>query len=349
MVSVRTLLPFYNAFRVALGRMSPQIEDFFRTADPDQRIPLPLVLSATQSLIEAIGDEAFGLSAARHAQGGDFDLLEYFATSAPTHLGALNILGRYFCLLNEASEMDLVERNGRPILRITHCMPMPRYYCDYVVGAYVMTARRWIATSIHEEVWFAHERPENPQAYACVFGKTPVRFGKPFDGIVLAASGLHSPLPRADPKLHRLLSRYAENELSRLAISRPFTNRVRRLVHDGLESGRTSAEEIARQLGLTRRTLTRRLDDEGTTFTILANQVRVDLSRHYLALGDLSVEEIAGLVGFSEPAAFYRAFKRWSGLTPSRYRRIHRMLPPPDLDLPPGGSEGGPARARRSD
>lgn len=335
MVSVRTLLPFYDAFRDALGRLSPEIEDFFRTADPDQRIPLPVVLGATQTIMEELGDEDFGLRAALHARGGDFDLLEYFATSAPSHLGALHILGRYFCLLNEATEMDLVERDRRPILRITHCMPVPRYYSDYVLGLYVSTARRWIAKSIHEEVWFAHERPANPNAYAEVFGETPVFFGKPFDGIVLASSGLHAPLPRADPKLHRLLSRYAETELGRLAISRPFTNRVRRLVRDGLEAGHASAEQIAGQLHLTRRTLTRRLEDEGTTFTILANQVRAEIARHHLALEDLSVEAVAGLVGFSDPAAFYRAFKRWTGLTPSRYRRLHRMLPPPVLDPPP--------------
>ncbi|HVK77274.1 MAG TPA: helix-turn-helix transcriptional regulator [Kofleriaceae bacterium] len=78
---------------------------------------------------------------------------------------------------------------------------------------------------------------------------------------------------------------------------------------------------VARRLGMSERTLQRRLKDEGTTFAVLVDEVRTDLARMYLADDRLAVYEVAFLLGFSEPSAFNRAFKRWLGTSPREYRQ----------------------------
>ncbi len=331
-VAVRALLPFYAAMRDAPAGAPAEIDAFFRSARPERRLALSRAFEMVQKFASELAVEDLGLRAGAYASEADFDLLDYCAITAPTYFHALRIAGRFQGLLNEASELELVEIDGRPILRFMHCMPMPRYACDYFMTAMVTSSLRWSSDEISEEIWFAHDEPRDPGAYRATFGATPVLFGRPFDGIVLTPSRLHESLPGADPKLHGILMRYAAIELERLSVSRPFTRTVRLLIEEGLETGQASASDVADRLNLTRRTLTRRLTREGTGFAILGNQVRLDRARHYLAFSPLSIDEVAERLGYAEPAAFHRAFKRWSGVTPSRYRQLQRILPDPERE-----------------
>lgn len=100
--------------------------------------------------------------------------------------------------------------------------------------------------------------------------------------------------------------------------------RVRALLLSTLKDGPLSAEAVAGKLGVTRRTLTRRLREEGTSFTELLEDVRRQAAIHYLTASDHGADDIAFLLGFSEASAFVRAFKRWQGVAPMAYRRARR-------------------------
>jgi AraC-like DNA-binding protein len=113
----------------------------------------------------------------------------------------------------------------------------------------------------------------------------------------------------------------AADDLAKRSSSDPLmTAQVKRVLHDVLRSDEAHIELVAKRLGLTGRSLQRRLKDEGTSFQEVREQVRRDLAQRYLDDG-LAIAEISFLLGFSEPSAFFRAFKRWTGETPLAHRR----------------------------
>ncbi len=167
-------------------------------------------------------------------------------------------------------------------------------------------------------VELAHRATGDPAAYRAWFD-APVRFGAEQTQLVLPAAALEASLHSADPKLLAILTRAAD-ELARQAPSEPtLTASAKRVLREALRSDQATIDEVAAKLGLTSRSLQRRLKDEGTAFQTLREDVRRELAQRYLADG-LSIAEISFLLGFSEPSAFFRAFKRWTGKTPLESR-----------------------------
>ena len=173
-------------------------------------------------------------------------------------------------------------------------------------------------------MWFEHAQPEDLSEYARIFGQNKILFGMPHNGFVFAAELLSRPLPSADDKLHALIRKHADALVAELPRAQSFTQRVRELLLKELEGGNPSAVRIASALHMSGRTLTRRLEDEGTTFKDLLDDLRKSLSLRYVGSTDLGLSEIAFLLGFSQSAAFHRAFKRWTAQTPLEYRRSRR-------------------------
>jgi AraC-like DNA-binding protein len=174
------------------------------------------------------------------------------------------------------------------------------------------------------EVWFEHTEPADLSEYGQAFLGNKVMFGMPWNGFVFDAALLDQPMPGADDKLHVLIRKHADALLEELPRAQSFTQRVRELLLKELEGGNPSAVRIASALHMSGRTLTRRLEDEGTTFKDLLDDLRKSLSLRYVGSTDLGLSEIAFLLGFSQSAAFHRAFKRWTAQTPLEYRRARR-------------------------
>jgi AraC-like DNA-binding protein len=125
------------------------------------------------------------------------------------------------------------------------------------------------------------------------------------------------PVTTADPYLNKILLTYCEEALTaRSGAGTAFRSSVENAVVPLLPHGKARADEIARRLGTSGRTFARRLSSEGLTFSELLDSLRHDLARRYLAEGELSVSQIAWLLGYQEVGAFSRAFKRWTGETP---------------------------------
>jgi AraC-like DNA-binding protein len=174
-------------------------------------------------------------------------------------------------------------------------------------------------------VQLQHPRPPDADRYDALFG-VPVEFGAPETAISLPADVARLPLLRADPSLHGYLSRHAEALLARLPPGEEgaLADQVRSLLTEMLRAGEPGQAEVARRLALGERTLQRRLKEEGTTFAHLLEGTRRELAQLYLGEERLAVYEVALLLGYSEPSAFFRAFRRWTGRTPQEYRASHR-------------------------
>ena len=153
------------------------------------------------------------------------------------------------------------------------------------------------------------------------FVGTKVEFGADTDEFALNANARELPLTHADAYLNNLLLKNCEAALAdRRGDMSQLRTRVENAISSLLPHGRVLVEDVARSLGMSKRTLARKLADEGLNFTEILKQLRRDLAVRYLGDRKLHVSKIAWLLGFNEVSAFTHAFKRWTGKTPSQMR-----------------------------
>jgi AraC-like DNA-binding protein len=168
-------------------------------------------------------------------------------------------------------------------------------------------------------IYFTHPEPSYRKEYDRIFG-VPLFFGSDRNALLLDGAFLNLKPPRANPYLTELLSAHAEELLKSLESSKTTRGKVENLLIGSLHTGPARMEIIASKMGLSRQTLFRKLRAEGVTFNKILDELRHRLALHYLKEKKASVNETAYLVGFSEPAAFSRAFKRWTGSSPQKAR-----------------------------
>jgi AraC-like DNA-binding protein len=173
-------------------------------------------------------------------------------------------------------------------------------------------------------VLLAHPAPADITEYTRTFVGAKLSFAAPFYGFEFDAQLLDAPLRSADANLHDLMRRHAERVLQELPQALPITRRVKGLIAEELSDGHPGCAHIAQRLQMSPRTLERRLELEGTTFTHLLEEVREGLALRYVGDQELPLSQVATLLGFSQTTAFHRAFRRWTGQTPLQYRRSTR-------------------------
>ncbi|MBD8239929.1 AraC family transcriptional regulator [Pseudomonas fluorescens] len=165
---------------------------------------------------------------------------------------------------------------------------------------------------------FSYPMPAHAGEYDLLFPCTQV-FGAPSSSLVFPARYLSLPLLQDERTLKHFLKRSPADLLSRPDEGDSLSSQLRRL----LSRARTpwpDLEAVAQHLHISPQTLRRHLREEGTSFQALKDELRRDIAIYHLGRADLSLQEIAEQLGFSEPSAFHRAFKKWTGLTPGAYR-----------------------------
>jgi AraC-like DNA-binding protein len=317
--SIRLIQPFAEYLRGLI----PEKQAFDPAKfDPDARIPASLALQLLEGAVQLTGDPDLGLKAARFASQGNYDLLEYTMVSATTVREASEVLRRFVQLMNSALDYSLEIHGDLAISRLASRVPIPRAAADFQLAALHGASQRWLPAppNAYGEVWFSYPEPADTREHARSFPNVKLRFGAPFDAIVYDRKYLDLPMPQADPKLHALLRRQLEQAVAELPPAQELRRQVRRLILAELNGGNPSADHIAERLQISRRTLTRRLLQQGTSFKGLLEEVRRELAERALISEEVAIGEIAERLGFAEPAAFHRAFKRWTGMTPADYR-----------------------------
>lgn len=167
------------------------------------------------------------------------------------------------------------------------------------------------------EVLLPRSQPANREPYRRYF-RAPVRFDQEIAALVFPSRCLELRIPSADPIMRALL----EERIQHLkgVQGSEFSDDIRRLLRTRLTSTRSSAEDIADLLAVHRRTLSRRLKDSGQGYRSMTNEIRFEIARQLLEDTDVSLGQIAAALGYSEASAFTRAFRRWSGQTPTSWR-----------------------------
>ncbi len=294
-------------------------------ADPDARIPVETEDALWDGAATRLGDPLFGLHAARLLQPGVFDVLDYAIRTAPTLRAALDRLVRYNRLVHSAAVFEVSEVGDR--IRIEHAFATPghrpsRQASEFTLASLIVIGGQLIGKPLHAlAVDLPHpEESRTRDQLAAVFGVGP-RFDAAVGAIELARADVDRTCPAADPMLSEVILRQA----NALLASRPdptaaFATRVRGSIVSRLGETDVTLGSIARDLKMSERSVQRRLADEGITFDALVDELRRELALRYLATPTMAIGEVAYLLGYSEPSAFHRAFKRWTGRTPTEAR-----------------------------
>jgi AraC-like DNA-binding protein len=168
-------------------------------------------------------------------------------------------------------------------------------------------------------VFFKHAAPGSAEVHERHFG-CPVNFAADDDGLLMSPDALRAPNRLGDRGILSFFDRHLDQELSQFADDASLERRVRNQVAQRLSQGIPTVSEISAHLGMSARTLQRRLSSRGCTFQALVDESRRELADHLLRETEYPLAEVAFLAGFSEQSAFNRAFKRWAGQTPRSYR-----------------------------
>ncbi|MBK9034282.1 MAG: AraC family transcriptional regulator [Myxococcales bacterium] len=295
-------------------------------ADDDARLSAAQFCVAWAEGLRLTGDRALALRIAGATPPGAFGIVEYVCRSAPTVGAALRQWVRYLNLLDDAVEVALVVEGDRACLRVERESDAPAPASHELCWALVARQLRELSTVPFRliAVELSHRAPGDAAAYRAFFDAAVV-FGAARTQLVLPAAALDASLASSDPALLAILTRAADELARRPSTDPTLTAQVKRALRDALRSDDASIDHVARKLGLTGRSLQRRLKDEGTAFQAVREEVRRELAARYLDDG-LAIAEISFLLGFSEPSAFFRAFKRWTGQTPIESRLARRAV-----------------------
>lgn len=299
----------------------------FAASDPDARLPLTHLDRLWTHAAAQLGDADLGLHLAETVQPDSFGLLSYLGTASASLGEAIARVFGYFRLLSDASSYHLVEADGVATITATQDTPIDapvRQRVEFTIAVVYCYARRVVDGDWPVlDVFFEHAAPDDVREHRRVFGRTP-RFATPGSGFSFASELLSRPLRTRNAALARLLERLASRMLAELPRDTTVSAALRRL---SLEHGGAPAltlDAAARRLRLSPRTLQRRLRDEGTSLHEVVDDARRELASRMLTQSGLGIAEIAFALGFSEPGALHRAFKRWTGMTPAAFRRAAR-------------------------
>jgi AraC-like DNA-binding protein len=297
--------------------------DALESHDVDARIPIEVAHKFLIGAVEHTGDVDLGLKAARKLVMGDLGAVDYLAHSVGTVREAIAVAESYVRLFNEALTVRLEVRGQRALLIFENSIVLPRAAADFQMGGfYHVHVKSWLSQTLaNVEVLLTHAEPAVIDEYIVTFAPAQVKFGSPFLGFAFDAQQLQTPLENTDLKLHRVILKQAEHTLTALPSTQTFTQKVRDLAAAEIGAGNATVAHIAKRLGVSPRTLTRKLEREGTTYKDLLEDLRKTLAMRYLESRDLQLSEVALRLGFSQSAAFHRAFRRWTGHTPLQHRR----------------------------
>jgi AraC-like DNA-binding protein len=298
-------------------------------ADNGKRLPSEVHERLLEHLMQVSGDPLFGLHAARYVQPGSWSVLGYITMNCATLGEAMSRIVPYEKLVGDmgTSQLELAGDHVRLIWNCRHEHPgIRRHMVENVLASWMLYAR-WIADMDRSprEVWFEHARPEEaPQAdYEEVFG-CPVRFEQPSNALLVPLDYLSIPLRQADANLLRTLEEHALTMMAGLDDNEPLPQRVKNALRLLLKDGLPRKEKVAEKFHMTVRTLQRHLQQAGTSYQEILDQLRQDLAEHYLLRSDLAIQDIASYLGFTESRSFHRSFKAWTGITPGEYRQKYQ-------------------------
>ncbi len=294
------------------------------SVDPLHRLSNRDISRLFEASVQATGDPYFGLLVGRNVQPSIMHAFGLGVLASTTLNDFLDRIANYYRLVSRAAKFKHRETDGHTIL---YAEDMRDNVCDETADAWAVVMVRLMRLLYQREinpVWIELLRPcpePGDKPYVDIF-KCPVRFNCSELRIAMDSSIMDRRLPGASPELAQYNDQIAMRYLEKLD-EQNLSNRVRSMIVSQLATGKVSKLRIADQLHMGPRSLQLKLAAEDTTFQDILDTTRQSLAQSYIEQSGLSITEIAFLLGFADASNFTRAFKRWSGKSPSEYRDNH--------------------------
>lgn len=293
---------------------------------PGARLPDSVVDAAWEELRRQTGDDCFGLVVGRYVRPTTFHALGFAWLASSSLIDAFERLARYDRMVSTADRVDVISTDRHCGLRLEarhDDNPTPPYGVDAMFVA-IMEMCTWIsaADTAPLEVHLTHDGNDREGDYVGAF-RAPVRFRAPDNRLLFDRALVEAPAPGANEQLAELSDRASDDYLASLdPVS--VTREVRNLLMQLLPSGGASQERVAESLHRSCSSLQRDLRAEGTSFREVRDQTCKALATDYIRRRDVSLQEVAFLVGFSDQSNFSRAFRRWTGKSPKAWREASK-------------------------
>lgn len=295
-------------------------------ADQDARIPFARYMALMHAAKAMTGDAALALHFGEAVQMARISIVGLIGQASETMLEAFAQLNRYVRLVVDIpiagqDRFELKRENGA-IWMVDNRLN-PNLFPELTESAFAQIISSPPAVGLPHmalEALVTHPKPAHAAEYERIF-KCPVTFGAARNAVRLNEAVVEHRVQILPRYVFGVLTDRADAQLQALEAEATTRNDVKRLLLPILHTGDVSIEAIAERLGVSRQTLWRNLKSEGVTFEQVHDELRRDMALDYLAARKVSVHETAYLVGFTDPAAFSRAFKRWTGMSPSEARK----------------------------
>lgn len=304
----------FDAYKVAAALGVPAAA----LTDPDLKISSLSISRMYDEAARHSGVEDFALRIAERRQLQNLGLTAFLALEQSTLRQALKIVAQYVWLQNEAFSLHVEEADDRAILKFVMAAPIGRQQADLVVGVSLSVMRGLLGDAWRPlDVCFTHAAPANLDAYRRVFGCLP-RFDENFLGLVIRRGELDSPIASANSAARKPAAQ-AERPAA-------LSDKVRDLITLVLPSGDCTLDQIARRLGMERRTLYRRLASEGASFSEILDLTRCAHAESLLTNSEPPLQNVSDQLGFSSLRAFDSWFRRRFNCTAGEYRAMRQRL-----------------------
>ncbi len=291
--------------------------------DPEGRIPTHKEAALLEVASGLTGDRCFGTRLGMTLKPKQFGVLGYVALSSDSLRSALVKICRYQRVLSEGCEAQLENQSDRTILKWSVIDPKAKKTTqsdEVSAGICVSIFRALTSTHLSPvSVEFRHRGPEDLREHQRLLG-CPVAFGRPRNAMTLTKAQLDLPIRTADAMLLGILERYCREILGRKPKKPDIVFRVREMIVGFLPEGKTSMDRVSSELGMSARTLARRLEDQGSSYREILDDVRRQLALQYTSDRRIRLGEIAFLLGYNDQTSFNHAFRRWTGGPPSEAR-----------------------------
>jgi AraC-like DNA-binding protein len=289
--------------------------------DPDARVPCGALGAIIARAMQQRPLKNIGVRIAAETPIGAFPLLDYLVVSSNTVGEGIQQLARYFRLVGNPCEL-IVREDENPI-RVAAVPEDNSFGVEFVLALMVLnlhreTGGRFRAVSVN----FAH-KADDAQEVERIVG-CAVHAEAAWSGLEISREAWQLPFQRKDPVLRLVLERQADEMIARIPAKDGVESEVRRVLAKRVAGGDIRIAAAARDLATTVRTLQRRLAAAGVSYQDLVELARREAAEKYLADLSLSIAEVSYLLGYSEPSALHRAFKRWKHTTPQAFRQAQQ-------------------------